>query len=401
VPVSVGGFRGAGPQVAPGAAADVRRLQTGGLGRADVVDGVVADVHDPLGRTSGHGDDTLEEPALRLGDAPLVGSGDLIGRQVELAEKLRGPRGLVSRDAHADPSRSEGREGGAHVRVEVGLFDALAATGGFTGFIFGGDVDAGFEEADGVGVVAALGDDGANQGGEGVTGHVQPVCPGSPVTVVAHQSLADVEHDRLNHAGQGIAESSGRTEEDSRVIEAELKARVEDPEVVMAGLEKRASARVEVYQDAYYDLPDGSLMGGDRELRVRTVHGPDSTRSVLTYKGARVDEESGSKPEHETAVEDPAAVHAMLRGLGYVPAIAFEKRCRNYEFEAAGRRMFATLVRVPEIDGTFIEVETLVEEHELQAALDDVHAVLAELGIGEDALTTEAYTDTVAARRAA
>lgn len=183
------------------------------------------------------------------------------------------------------------------------------------------------------------------------------------------------------------------------MIEAELKARVRDPEGVMAALEKRATARVEVYQDAYYDLPDGSLMGGDRELRVRTVHGPDSTRSVLTYKEPRVDAASGSKPEHETAVEDPGAVHAMLRGLGYVPAISFEKRCRNYQFEAAGRQMLATLVRVPEIDGTFIEVETLVEEGGLQAALDDVRAVVAELGIGEADWTPEAYTDAVAASR--
>jgi adenylate cyclase class 2 len=185
------------------------------------------------------------------------------------------------------------------------------------------------------------------------------------------------------------------------VIEAELKARVRDPEGVMAQLEKRVPGRPEVYRDTYYDDPAGVLTAGDRELRVRTVHGPDDTRSVLTYKGARVDDASGSKPEHETRVEDPDAVHAMLRGLGYVVTIAFEKRCRNYDFTASGRRMLATLVRVPEIDGHFLEVETLVDEDQVRAALDDVSAVLAELGIDEDDLTTELYTDAVAARRSA
>jgi adenylate cyclase class 2 len=183
------------------------------------------------------------------------------------------------------------------------------------------------------------------------------------------------------------------------MIEAELKARVRDPEAVMAGLDKRATARVEVYQDTYYDLPDRSLTGGDRELRVRTVHGTDATYSVLTYKEARVDEASRSKSEYETRIEDPGAVHAMLRGLGYVTAIAFEKRCRNYAFEAGSRSMLATLVRVPEIDGTFLEVETQVDEGDLQAGLADVRAVLAELGIGERDLTTEAYTEAVAAVR--
>ncbi|WP_436319169.1 hypothetical protein [Streptomyces virginiae] len=71
-----------------------------------------------------------------------------------------------------------------------------------------------------------------------------------------------------------------------------------------------------------------------------------------------MDEGSGSKPEHETSVEDAQAVHALLRGLGYVPVVVFEKRCRNYAFEARGRQMLATLVRLP--DGTFLELETLV-----------------------------------------
>jgi adenylate cyclase class 2 len=183
------------------------------------------------------------------------------------------------------------------------------------------------------------------------------------------------------------------------LIEAELKARVHAPEAVMRLLDERATARVEVYRDTYYDRPDGSLERADEELRVRTVHGADSTRTVLTYKGAAVDEGSGSKPEHETVVEDADATHAILRGLGHLELIAFEKRCRNYEFEAHGRRMLATLVRVPEIDGTFLEVETLVEESDLAKALDDIRAVLTTLGISPDDLTRETYTGAVAAQR--
>lgn len=185
------------------------------------------------------------------------------------------------------------------------------------------------------------------------------------------------------------------------MIEAELKARVRAPEEVMARLESRCTGRAEIYQDTYFDAADGSLMRGDRELRVRTVHGPDSTRSVLTYKGARVDA-SGSKPEHETLVDDPDAMRAVLSGLGYVVSIAFEKRCRNYEFEAAGRRMLATLVRVKELDETFVEVETMVDdERELPHALDDVRAVMADLGVVDSDLTNELYTDAVRDRRSA
>ncbi|MCF2526514.1 class IV adenylate cyclase [Yinghuangia soli] len=183
------------------------------------------------------------------------------------------------------------------------------------------------------------------------------------------------------------------------MIEAELKARVRDPEDVMSRLEGHGPGRAEVYQDTYFDDASGTLMREDRELRVRTVHGADGTRSVLTYKGARLDA-SGSKPEHETAVDDPDSMRAVLLGLGYVVAISFEKRCRNYVFDASGRRMLATLVRVKELDETFVEVETLVgHEAELSGALDDVRTVLADLGIAEHDLTSELYTDAVQARR--
>lgn len=185
------------------------------------------------------------------------------------------------------------------------------------------------------------------------------------------------------------------------MIEAELKARVRNPEYVMRRLDHMTEGRAEVYRDTYYDDPSGALGAGDQELRVRTIHGPDSPRSVLTYKGARVDKESGSKPEYETRVDNPEAVHAMLRGLGYVPAIAFQKRCRNYEFSSHGRSLLATLVQVPEIEGTFLEVETMVpEENELPAALNDVRSVMGELGIHDEDFTTELYTDAVASWRA-
>jgi adenylate cyclase, class 2 len=72
-----------------------------------------------------------------------------------------------------------------------------------------------------------------------------------------------------------------------------------------------------------------------------------------------------------------------------------EKRCTNYRFTASGRAMLATVVQVPELDGTFIEVETMTGEGDAAAALADVRALMAQLGIVEDDLTSELYTDAV------
>ncbi|GLF97795.1 class IV adenylate cyclase [Streptomyces yaizuensis] len=183
------------------------------------------------------------------------------------------------------------------------------------------------------------------------------------------------------------------------MIEAELKARVHTPAEVLRRLDERAVGVAEVYEDTYYDLPGGPLARQDNELRLRTVRGPEGIRTVLTYKGAQVEAASGSKPECETRVGDAEATHAVLRGLGYEVVIAFRKECRNYAFTERGRGLLATLVRVPELEGTFLEVETLVDTDQVGHALADIRAVLAGLGIGTADLTRELYTDAVRARR--
>lgn len=165
-----------------------------------------------------------------------------------------------------------------------------------------------------------------------------------------------------------------------------------------AALALHASAERAVYSDAYYDTTDRALDRAGREIRLRTIATPDATRHVLTFKEAAVDA-SGSKPEYETSVTAPSSVAHILGALGYGPDIELTRNCENYRFSDGGREFLATVVRVPEIDGTFLEVETMAEEGDLAAALAAVRAVLADLGVGDEELTTELYTDAVRAAR--
>jgi adenylate cyclase class 2 len=41
--------------------------------------------------------------------------------------------------------------------------------------------------------------------------------------------------------------------------------------------------------------------------------------------------------------------------------VKFQEECANYRFTARGRAMLATVVTVPEITGTFLELETLTD----------------------------------------
>ena len=185
-------------------------------------------------------------------------------------------------------------------------------------------------------------------------------------------------------------------------VEAELKAQVRDVAAVRAALAARAMQRGAVYRDTYFDAPNRGFMAEGRELRLRSVETADSVRNVLTFKAPAVDEASGSKPEHETTVADRAATHQILLGLGYEVAIEFTKNCENFEFTDSEYNMLATLVTVPELNGTFLELETIVPSvTDVADALDAVRRVLVTLGITEDDLTTELYTDAVARAKAA
>lgn len=55
------------------------------------------------------------------------------------------------------------------------------------------------------------------------------------------------------------------------MIEAEIKARLVDPDVVRHQLDEWATGVPETYSDTYFDAPGDRLEATDRELRIRTA----------------------------------------------------------------------------------------------------------------------------------
>lgn len=182
-------------------------------------------------------------------------------------------------------------------------------------------------------------------------------------------------------------------------VEAELKARVREPDAVAEKLRGLATEQPEIYRDVYYDRPDGSITASDQELRVREIESASGFRALLTFKDAAVDKASDSKPEYETPVENAATMREIFDHLGFDVYITLTKTCRNYRFTAQGRSMLATLVTLAGVDDTFLEVETQAEHDDVGPALAAVRAVLADLGIDESDLTIEKYTGTVGRAR--
>jgi adenylate cyclase class 2 len=103
-------------------------------------------------------------------------------------------------------------------------------------------------------------------------------------------------------------------------------------------------------------------------LRLRQIE----NRAILTYK-ERLPSDAGIKRqiEHETEIENAAAMREILQSLGYKPALIYEKRRRTWLFEQAE-------IVVDELPfGWFMEIEaseTVILAIEKQLGIEDLTA---------------------------
>lgn len=182
-------------------------------------------------------------------------------------------------------------------------------------------------------------------------------------------------------------------------IEVELKARLRDPSAVRARLRSLGSGVDCTYRDTYYDWPDHRLdRAGRQELRLRVIENDRGGRCVLTLKGEP--RNAVSTVELETEVSRADMADAILLALGLRRVIAYTKECQNFTLIRYGHGVLASVVHLPELGDTFIEVETLVfDAADVPAARDAVLQVLSDLDLEAGDLEPTFYVDLVAQAR--
>ncbi|MGQ3327769.1 MULTISPECIES: class IV adenylate cyclase [Halorubrum] len=186
------------------------------------------------------------------------------------------------------------------------------------------------------------------------------------------------------------------------MYEVEIKVPA-DVGVVRERLREAGAERVDArrQRDAYYDAPHRDFAETDEALRVRRevplsdgIDGEprssaDSSAETtkLTYKGPRLDRESKTRVEHETAVDDGEAMAGVLSELGFDPAAVVEKRREFWSFEG-----FTVTLDAVDGVGEFVEIEREIgDEGAIEATRDEALAALDRLGLDGDSQVRTSY----------
>jgi len=134
------------------------------------------------------------------------------------------------------------------------------------------------------------------------------------------------------------------------MMELEVKVPCED----LAGLERRlkglgAKHLEDLDQtDLYFSHPARDFGVTDEALRLRR----ENERTVITYKGPKLDQDTKLREEIEISVEDLERMSLILQRMGFRPVVSIAKRRAVYELQG----MHFCLDRVTGL-GDFVEME--------------------------------------------
>jgi adenylate cyclase class 2 len=141
---------------------------------------------------------------------------------------------------------------------------------------------------------------------------------------------------------------------------------------------------VQHHCDTYFNSPDRDFAKTDEALRIRSVDG----RSVMTYKGKKLDTLSKTREEFETPV-DGGTTRSILLALGFRESGVVRKTRKVYRYE----NMTICLDKVDEL-GEFMEVE-IGAESDIEGHSKQIFSFLEKLGIGEEDSIRTSYLEMV------
>jgi adenylate cyclase class 2 len=187
-----------------------------------------------------------------------------------------------------------------------------------------------------------------------------------------------------------IKMDKGSTERGQKMIEIEVKAKVENPKRIMCSLDvlRGRFLKKEHQKDTYFNSPFRNFKETGEILRVRKqIPGND----VLTFKGPRLKSKVKAREEIEVNVENGSTIIKLLEKLGYEPWITVEKEREIWRFN----KFTLSLDEVKNL-GHFIEIEALVEETQSKPEVEqEILRLLNKIGISKNLIERRTYLELV------
>jgi adenylate cyclase class 2 len=140
----------------------------------------------------------------------------------------------------------------------------------------------------------------------------------------------------------------------------------------------------EEHYDIYYNAPHRDFSETDEALRLRLVNG----RSVMTYKGEKLDELTKSREEIQTTVEW-APTQAIFDRLGFTKTAIVEKMRDVYKVGD----ITVCLDKVASL-GEFVEFE-LFSETNIEEARNRLFGLMESFGMGPEDSIRKSYLELV------
>lgn len=176
------------------------------------------------------------------------------------------------------------------------------------------------------------------------------------------------------------------------MIEVEIKLPIKDSKRIEKDLEEMGFSRGNRIreQDFYFDNDSSQIRLNGEAFRVRkeTDLNTGNDKTVMTYKGKKLDKQSMTRRELETGVEDAEICTQIIRSLGFervLPAVVKTRQFLRLD------DMTACLDTVEGL-GTFLELEIIISEAENRdQALSRIESILEKLGYSIADTTRNSY----------
>jgi adenylate cyclase class 2 len=173
------------------------------------------------------------------------------------------------------------------------------------------------------------------------------------------------------------------------MIEIEVKASVEDPKQLERSIIEFGATPIgiQMQADTYYNAPYRDFGKTDEALRIRVEEG----KSVLTYKGPKMDTVSKTRKEVETEIKDIDGMGNILSSLGFFPVATVSKKRKNFRLGD----FFISLDEVRNL-GYFIEVEIGAKDsRNYQEKVERIFKFMGKLGISRESSIRKSYLEMI------